>query len=337
MEKITAKTGRIAFIGGGMMAEAILKGMLHADIAEPALITVSDPSAARREYLEETYKVNTVSDNVEAVKTAGFVILAVKPQVADAAITKEVAAAIPQTATVLSIMGSVNLAKLHALVPGHAVIRVMPNTPLAVGAGMTAIAPDANVGEDMLEAAKAIFGSCGEIEIISESAIEAITAISGCGPGYVFMMIDALADAGVKAGLPRAMAIKLAAQTFAGSGRMVLETGLHPAVLRDQVTSPGGTTIAGIYALENRGVRAAMYEAVMEWQCLNAAQNCRVNKWQTERKYCVILKRAAMKNWRPSCWTLPKTRAKAANTALRIFWTRTATTWRKLSPPTTIT
>ena len=263
MEKITAKTGRIAFIGGGMMAEAILKGMLYAEIAEPALITVSDPSAARREYLEETYKVNTVSDNVEAVKTAGFVILAVKPQVADAAITKEVAAAIPQTATVLSIMGSVNLEKLHALVPGHAVIRVMPNTPLAVGAGMTAIAPDANVSEDMLEAAKAIFGSCGEIEIISESAIEAITAISGCGPGYVFMMIDALADAGVKAGLPRAMAIKLAAQTFAGSGRMVLETGLHPAVLRDQVTSPGGTTIAGIYALENRGVRAAMYEAVM--------------------------------------------------------------------------
>ena len=108
MEKITAKTGRIAFIGGGMMAggmmaEAILKGMLHADIAEPALITASDPSAARREYLEETYKVNTVSDNVEAVKMAGFVILAVKPQVADAAITKEVAAAIPQTATVLSI------------------------------------------------------------------------------------------------------------------------------------------------------------------------------------------------------------------------------------------
>ena len=190
MEKITAKTGRIAFIGGGMMAEAILKGMLHADIAEPALITVSDPSAARREYLEETYKVNTVSDNVEAVKMAGFVILAVKPQVADAAITKEVAAAIPQTATVLSIMGSVNLEKLHALVPGHAVIRVMPNTPLAVGAGMTAIAPDANVSGDMLEAAKAIFGSCGEIEIISESAIEAITAISGCGPGYVFMMID---------------------------------------------------------------------------------------------------------------------------------------------------
>ncbi len=263
MEKITAKTGRIVFIGGGMMAEAILKGMLHKEIADPALITVSEPSAERRAYLENTYKVTAASCNEEAVKTAGLVILAVKPQIADAAITGEVAQAIPQNATVLSIMGSVNIDKLHSLVPGHAVIRVMPNTPLAVGCGMTAIAPDENVSADMLEAAKAIFGSCGEIEIVAESAIEAITAISGCGPGYVFMMIDALADAGVKAGLPRAMAIKLAAQTFAGSGRMVLETGLHPAVLRDQVTSPGGTTIAGIYALESRGVRAALYEAVM--------------------------------------------------------------------------
>ena len=105
--------------------------------------------------------------------------------------------------------------------------------------------------------------SCGEVEVVAESAIEAITAVSGCGPGYVFMLIDALADAGVNAGLPRALAIKLAAQTFAGSGKMVLETALHPAQLRDQVTSPGGTTIAGIHALENRGVRAAMYDAVL--------------------------------------------------------------------------
>ena len=153
MEKITDKTGRIAFIGGGMMAEAILKGMLHKEIAEPEMIIISDPSSGRRQYLEKTYKVNTTGCNAEAVKTAGFVILAVKPQVADAAITKEVADAIPQYTTVLSIMGSVNLDKLHKLVPGHAVIRVMPNTPLAVGCGMTAIAPDENVSEEMLDVA----------------------------------------------------------------------------------------------------------------------------------------------------------------------------------------
>lgn len=263
MEKITAQTGTIAFIGGGAMAEAIIKGMLQADFADPGKICVGDPSAARCEYLHKTYGVQAASDNKEIVKSAGLIVLAVKPQIVDEALTADLVAVLPPHATVLSIMGSVDLEKLHRIVPGHAVIRVMPNTPLAVGAGMTAIAPDSNVSDTMLEAAKTIFGSCGEVEVVPESAIEAISAVSGCGPGYVFMLIDALADAGVNAGLSRAMAIKLAAQTFAGSGKMVLETGLHPAQLRDQVTSPGGTTIAGIHALENRGVRAAMYDAVL--------------------------------------------------------------------------
>ena len=139
----------------------------------------------------------------------------------------------------------------------------MPNTPLAVGAGMTAICCDEAVTESMRADAAAIFSSCGEIEFVDEKAIEAITAISGCGPGYCFVIIDALADAGVRAGLPRALAIKLAAQTMAGSGKLCVESGLHPAQLRDQVTSPGGTTIAGIHALENHGVRGAFYDAVM--------------------------------------------------------------------------
>lgn len=263
MEKITAQTGPLAFIGGGAMAEAIIKGILGAELAQPGEIFVGDPSADRCDYLQKTYSVNASVDNKAVVKDAGLIILAVKPQAVDAAITAGLAAAMPPQATVLSIMGSVDLAKLHQVVPGHAVIRVMPNTPLAVGAGMTAIAPDSEASDEMIAAAKTIFGSCGEVEVVSESAIEAITAVSGCGPGYVFMLIDALADAGVNAGLPRALAIKLAAQTFAGSGKMVLETGLHPAQLRDQVTSPGGTTIAGIHALENRGVRAAMYDAVL--------------------------------------------------------------------------
>ena len=138
----------------------------------------------------------------------------------------------------------------------------MPNTPLACGAGMTAICCDAQVTSEMKETAGAIFSSCGEIEYVDEKALDAITAISGCGPGYFFVIIDALADAGVRAGLPRALAIKLAAQTMAGSGKLCIESGLHPAQLRDQVTSPGGTTIAGIHALENHGVRGAFYDAV---------------------------------------------------------------------------
>ena len=230
MEKITAQTGPLAFIGGGAMTEAIIKGILGAGLADPGEIFVGEPSAARCEYLQKTYGIKASGDNKAVVKDAGLIILAVKPQVVDAAITAELAAAMPPQATVLSIMGSVDLAKLHQVVPGHAVIRVMPNTPLAVGAGMTAIAPDSKVSSEMIDAAKTIFGSCGEVEVVAESAIEAITAVSGCG---------------------------------AGSGKMVLETALHPAQLRDQVTSPGGTTIAGIHALENRGVRAAMYDAVL--------------------------------------------------------------------------
>ena len=263
MEKITQITGKVAFIGGGNMGEAILKGILSAGIIAAGDITVGEHVPARCEYLKQTYGVQALTDNKAAVQGAGFLILAVKPQMVDMALTEDLVAAVPSQATVLSIMGSVDLAKLHRIFKSHPVIRTMPNTPLAVGAGMTAIAPDDKVSPEMIEVAKAIFGSCGEVEVVQESALEAITAMSGCGPGYCFVLIDAMSDAGVNAGLPRALAIKLAAQTFAGSGRMVLETGKHPAVLRDMVTSPGGTTIAGIHALENKGVRAAMYDAIL--------------------------------------------------------------------------
>ena len=217
----------------------------------------------RCNYLNEKYGINAMTDNKAAVAEADLVIFAVKPQVAPIALTPELVAAMPKDAWVLSIMGSVSIAQLHAYAPGYAVVRTMPNTPLAVGAGMTAICCDDKVTEAMREDAAAIFSSCGEIEFVDEKAIEAITAISGCGPGYCFVIIDALADAGVRAGLPRALAIKLAAQTMAGSGKLCVESGLHPAQLRDQVTSPGGTTIAGIHALENHGVRGAFYDAVM--------------------------------------------------------------------------
>ena len=260
MEKLSLN--KIAFIGGGAMAEAIIKGIIGSGLVAGETIAVGEHGAERCNYLNETYGVNATTDNKEAVRDADLVIFAVKPQVAPVAITSELVAGFKSSAWVLSIMGSVTLAMLHGYAPGFPVIRTMPNTPLAVGAGMTAICGDENVTDEMLEVAKAIFGSCGEVEVVAESALEAITAVSGCGPGYAFVIIDALADAGVRAGLPRALAIKLAAQTLAGSGKMCIETGLHPAVLRDQVTSPGGTTIAGIHALENHGVRGAFYDAV---------------------------------------------------------------------------
>lgn len=260
MEKINLN--KIAFIGGGAMAEAIIKGIIGSGLVAGESIAVGEHTAERCTYLNETYCVKATTDNKAAVRDADLVIFAVKPQVAPVALTSDLVAEFKKSAWVLSIMGSVTIEMLHGYAPNFPVIRTMPNTPLAVGAGMTAICRDENATDEMLEIAKAIFGSCGEVEVVAESALEAITAVSGCGPGYAFVIIDALADAGVRAGLPRALAIKLAAQTLAGSGKMCIETGLHPAVLRDQVTSPGGTTIAGIHALENHGVRGAFYDAV---------------------------------------------------------------------------
>lgn len=261
MEKINI--GRLAFIGGGAMCEAIVKGILSSGLAAPEQIAVGNRGQERCDYLRQTYGVTAVTDNKAAVKDADLIIFAVKPQVAPKALTPELQACFKRDAWVLSIMGSVSLAQLHELyAPGFPVIRTMPNTPLAAGAGMTAICPDGQATEEMLAIVQAIFGCCGETVVVEESQMEAVTALSGCGPGYAFVIIDALADAGVRAGLPRAMAIKLAAQTLAGSGKLCIDSGLHPAVLRDQVTSPGGTTIAGIHALESHGVRGAFYDAV---------------------------------------------------------------------------
>ena len=256
------ETDKIVFIGCGAMGEAILKGILQGGLVRKEQVTAAVPTAKRQAYLKETYGIPVTGDNREAVAGAHLVILAVKPQMAKEAVTGDLVAALPEKATILSIMGSYDLAMLHDLVPGHPGIRTMPNTPLSVGMGMTALTADDQVAPEVLDEAEAIFQSCGETVRVDEKAMEAITAISGCGPGYFFVVMDALADAGVMAGLPRALAIKLAAQTMAGSGVMGLKTGLHPAQLRDQVTSPGGTTIAGIKALENHGVRGAFYDAV---------------------------------------------------------------------------
>lgn len=252
----------ITFIGCGAMGGAILKGILAGGLVKKTEVIASVPTAKSQAFLKETYDITVIGNNEEAVKNADWVVLAVKPQMAKKAITPAVVGAMKKDAVILSVMGSYDLAMLHELVPNHPIIRSMPNTPLAVGMGMTAITAGSDVVEEDMAIAEAIFASCGEVVRVDEKDIEAISAVSGCGPGYMFVVIDALADAGVMAGLPRALAIKLASQTMVGAGMMGLKTGLHPAQLRDQVTSPGGTTIAGIKALENHGVRGAFYDAV---------------------------------------------------------------------------
>lgn len=256
------KVNKVAFIGCGVMGEAIVRGITAAGLLEPERIWTGAHRAERAAYLHETYGVTGVTNNVEAVREADLIILAVKPQMAARVLERSVTEAAAEGAVIVSIMGSVTIGQIEAFFPGHPVIRTMPNTPLAVGAGMTAIVPGDSVPAQAMENVRRIFAACGEIVQVEEREIEAVTAVSGCGPGYVYVLIDALADAGVYAGLSRATAIRLAAQTFAGAGKMVLETGSHPAVLRDMVTSPGGTTIAGIRALENGAVRGAVYNAV---------------------------------------------------------------------------
>ena len=175
---------KIAFIGGGAMAEAIIKGILGGGLIAASDIYVGNRTQKRCDYLNATYGVQAMTDNQAAVAEADLVIFAVKPQVAPVALTPALMAHVKPTAWVLSIMGSVSIEQLHAYAPGLPVVRTMPNTPLAVGAGMTAICCDEAVTESMRADAAAIFSSCGEIEFVDEKAIEAITAISGCGPGY---------------------------------------------------------------------------------------------------------------------------------------------------------
>lgn len=253
---------KIGFIGAGAMAEAIINGLICSNFIESDCIYVSDVNEGRLQYLAEKYLINTATDNTNFLDSVDVLVIAVKPQIFPQILTAEFLQTLPQNRLIVSIMGSISLEQLQQGLQRQRIVRTMPNTPLAVGAGMTAITATKAVSAEDLNLVKVIFATCGEVVEVAENQIEAVTALSGCGPGYVFMMIDALADAGVMAGLSREMSIKLAAQTFYGAGKMLINTNEHPAVLRDKVTSPAGTTIAGIRTLEKYGVRSALIECV---------------------------------------------------------------------------
>jgi pyrroline-5-carboxylate reductase len=252
---------KIAFIGGGNMAEALIKGLIAAGTAAPDHILVTDISADRLAHLHQTYGV-TRTGNSEAAREADIILLCVKPQVVERALA-EIASAIDDKKLVVSIAAGIATAKIEkALKEGSHVVRVMPNTPALVLAGAAALAAGKNATADDLALTQSIFNSVGRAVIVEEKLMDAVTGLSGSGPAYVFMIIDALSDAGVKAGLPRQLALELAAQTVYGAARMVLETNEHPGKLRDMVTSPGGTTIEGLHALEKGKLRATLMNAV---------------------------------------------------------------------------
>ena len=248
---------KLLIMGGGRMGEALLGGLLAAG-REPGSLAVTEVAAWRRAELEAAYPGVTVA--AEAVPAEGAV-LAVKPGIV---VRAAVAAANAGAKRLLSVAAGVTTAAIEeTLSPGLPVVRAMPNTPALVGAGAAALSPGADAGEEDLAWAEEILGAVGTVVRVPETALDAVTGLSGSGPAYVFLVAEAMADAGVLAGLPRDVAETLAFQTLLGSARMLLEEGSSPSALRAAVTSPGGTTAAGLRELERHGVRSAFLEAVM--------------------------------------------------------------------------
>jgi pyrroline-5-carboxylate reductase len=256
------KERRIGFVGAGNMATALVRGLLTSGLVTADHLRASDPNPERLAVLSREHGVVTDVDNQAVGRWADLVVLAVKPQVADIAITHLAPSLAPGTLLV-SIAAGISTASLEARLPESVrVVRAMPNTPAIAQAGATAIAHGARSTPEDLELARALFNAVGRVVALDEGLMNAVTGLSGSGPAYVMLVIEALADGGVKVGLSREAALLLATQTVLGSAKLLLETGEHPARLRDMVTSPGGTTIAGLHALESGGLRPALIDAV---------------------------------------------------------------------------
>lgn len=254
---------RIGFLGAGRMATALAKGWLHAGRVSPSTCQAADPLAAAREAFQRDTGCPAMPDNRAVVAFADLLVLAVKPQTM-AAVTAEVRDAVAQRRPlVVSIAAGVSLAQLQAsLGAATRLIRVMPNTPCLVGASASAFAAGAHAGSDDVALVQTLLGDVGRAFRVPETQLDAVTGLSGSGPAFVYLVIEALSDGGVRVGLPRDVATALAAQTVLGAARMVLESGSHPGPLKDAVTSPGGTTIAGLHELERAAVRGAFMSAV---------------------------------------------------------------------------
>lgn len=254
---------KLGFIGAGAMAEALFKGMLTSGLFARKDILASDVNAGRLRQITEKYGIKTTAGNKDVIREADIVILAVKPAVMPT-LLGELGPLAREGQLYISIAAGISTGLIESYFPLTVpVIRVMPNTPCLVGAGASAFAPGSNAGEEHARIAETLLKAVGTAVQVPEHLMDAVTGLSGSGPAYVFTIIEALADAGVRAGLPRDTAAGLAAQTLLGAAKMVLESGEHPARLRDMVTTPGGTTIAGLHVLEAGKLRANLMDAVM--------------------------------------------------------------------------
>jgi pyrroline-5-carboxylate reductase len=252
----------VGFVGCGKMATALAQGFIRANLVAPAQLVGSDVSEESRAAFSRTTGGATTSRNVEVLKAAGVVVLSVKPDQVQA-VVNDLRPGVTREHLILSIAAGVTLDRLESALPeGTRVVRVMPNTPALVGESATAYAPGRAALAEDTQLVHRLFAAVGSAVQVREPLLDAVTGLSGSGPAYVFLMLEALSDGGVAAGLPREVATRLAVQTVLGSAQMVLETGQHPSVLREMVTSPGGTTVEGLHELEKGGVRAALISAV---------------------------------------------------------------------------
>jgi pyrroline-5-carboxylate reductase len=252
----------ITFLGGGAMGCALMRGVLAAQVYQPYQITLFDASKERMAELATELKISTCENAVEAARGAKVLLVAVKPHIVAKALAP-LRDVLDTSTTVISIAAGVTLYQLESCFSNPVpVVRVMPNTPCLVGESAAAICLGTNADAMHLQQAHQIFDAVGLAVDVEERLMDAVTGLSGSGPAYVYLFIEALSDGGVKMGLPRDVATRLAAQTVLGAAKMVLQTGDHPGQLKDQVTSPGGTTIAGIHALEDKAFRSAVMDAV---------------------------------------------------------------------------
>ena len=258
-----SRQNKIAFLGGGNMTEALVAGLLKADLAAPDRLWATDVLPERLSHLREEYKIRTSDRNADAARWADILILSVEPQILDG-VLHDIARRLGSNTLVISVAAGYPMARVaaHLKKPKLRVVRGMPNTPSSVRAGVAAVCFSRFVTPGERQTARQIFESIGLVVEIDERLMDAVTGLSGSGPAYLYAIIEALADGGVNVGLPRQTAELLATQTLLGTAQLLIESGAHPASLKDRVASPGGTTMAGLQQLEAGRFRAALISAV---------------------------------------------------------------------------
>lgn len=264
LRRMTERQVRVAIVGCGTLGEAILGGLRRANwlAAEQLVATVRRESRAAE--LRAAHGIEVTTDNVEACRSATVAVLSVKPQMVAELLAQPALVDALRGKLVISVAAGVGLPELEAMLPESAVVRAMPNTPCLIGEGMTVLSASARATEAQVELARRIFGTVGRVIELEEKHMDVVTSLNGSGPAFVYVMMEAMADGGVMMGLPRDVALDIAAQVFRGAGAMVHDTGAHPAALKDDVTTPAGCTIAGLLTMEDGRIRSVLARTIEE-------------------------------------------------------------------------